>query len=159
MNKNMKLTNQQILSLADAITHLDGQHLLQVVDGRAVNIFKSYRLDSSARWSLARCQGRLQSAIADFNRAKDALINHYSDGTGKLGPDNDKFHAFIGDLEKLKQEKVELHLSQITLEQLHMEDNEKNGHEFPIAILNALQPLIAEPLNSSLKYAPELLTQ
>lgn len=142
----MKLTNQQVLSLSEAITHLDGQHLLQVVENRAVNIFKSYRIDSKARWKLARCQGVLQFCIADFNRAKDALINQYSNGTGKLGPDNEQFHKFVGELENLKKEVVELSLPQIELEQLHLEENEKNGQEFPIAILNALQPLIIDPV-------------
>ena len=60
----------------EAITHLDGQHLTQVIEGKAVAVFKSYRLAAAARWLLACAQGRLQAVIADFNRAKDALIKH-----------------------------------------------------------------------------------
>jgi hypothetical protein len=139
----MKLTNQQIISLAEAITHLDGQHVMQVIEGRAVSVFKSYRLAHAARWLLARTQGCLNAAITDFNRAKDALINHYSGGTGQLAPHHADFSKFVADFEKLKQEMVELPLQQITLDQLHLQDNEKAGQEMPIAVLNALRPLIA----------------
>ncbi|MDB6021788.1 MAG: hypothetical protein JWQ04_1645 [Pedosphaera sp.] len=141
----MKLTNQQILTLAEAITHLDGQHLTQIVEGKAVAIFKSYHLAHAARWLLARAQGRLQTAIADFNCAKDALINHHSGGTGALAPKHANFAQFVADFEKLKQEAVELPLDQITLDHLKLEENEKAGHELPIAVLNALSPLIMQP--------------
>ena len=149
----MKLTNQQILALSEAITHLDGQHLIQVVEGKAVTIFNSYRLASAARWALARVQGCLRTAIDDFNRAKDALINHHSGGTGQLGPQHASFAQFVADFEKLKQEATELHLDTITLEQLKLHENEQAGHELPIAVLNALQPLIVatnEPVTSTL---------
>ena len=139
----MKLTNQQILNLADAITHLDGQHVMQVVEGKAVSIFRSYCVAHAARWALARAQGCLRMAIDDFNRAKDALINHHSGGTGALGPQHANFAQFVADFERLKQEAVELHLDQITLEHLKLAENEKAGHELPIAVLNALRPLIA----------------
>ena len=139
----MKLTNQEILALSEAITHLDGQHLIQVVEGKAVTIFNSYRLAHAARWALARVQGVLKAAIADFNRAKDALINHHSGGTGALGPQHANFAQFVADFEKLKQEAADLHLETITLDQLKLEENELCGHELPIAVLNALRPLIA----------------
>lgn len=139
----MKLTNQEILALSEAITHLDGQHIVQVIEGKAVTIFNSYRLASAARWALARVQGCLRTAIDDFNRAKDALINHHSNGTGQLGPQDTNFAQFVADFEKLKQEASELHLDTITLDQLKLQENEKAGHELPIAVLNALRPLIA----------------
>jgi len=138
----MKLTNTQILAMAEAITHLDGQHLTQVIEGKAVAIFKSYHLAHAARWLLARAQGRLQAAIADFNRAKDALINHHSGGAGGLSPANPNFRQFSEDFEKLKNQPVELDLEPITLDHLKLEENEKAGHEVPIAVLNALSPLI-----------------
>lgn len=138
----MKLTNQQILQLSEAITHLDGQHFTQVIEGKAVAIFRSYRLAHVARWALARAQGCLQAAIADFNRAQDALIMHHSDGTGALSVAHPAFKAFSEDLAKLKREAVELNVEPIAIEQLHLEANEKAGSELPIAVLNALQPLI-----------------
>jgi hypothetical protein len=140
----MQLTNQEILLLSEAIAHLDGQHLTQVIEGKAVAIFKSYRLAHVARWALARCQGILRTAIEDFNRAKDALIAHHSDGTGVLNPQHDNFAQFVADLEKLKQEAIDLQLHPINLADLKLEENEKAGHELPIAVLSALQPLIKE---------------
>ena len=139
----MKLTNQQILALAEAIAQLDGQHLVQVIEGKAVTLFKSYRLAHAARWALARAQGVLQTAIADFNRAKDALIQHHTGGQSAITAASPKFSEFIEELEKLKRQAVELPLDQITLEHLKLEENEKAGNEFPIAVLNALSPLIA----------------
>lgn len=138
----MQLTNQQILSLADAITHLDGQHVTQVVEGKAVAIFRSYKLAHAARWLLAQAQGKLQTAIVDFNRAKDALIKHHSDGTGSISPASPKFGAFSEEFEKLKQQAVDLPLEQIALDHLKLAENEQAGHELPIAVLSALTPLI-----------------
>ncbi|HZV33476.1 MAG TPA: hypothetical protein VFB72_02790 [Verrucomicrobiae bacterium] len=138
----MQLTKQQILALAEAITGLDGQHLTQNVEGKVVSIFRSYRLAHTARWALARIQGCLRVAIDDFNRAKDALIAHHSNGAGVLNPQHANFAQFVADLEKLKQEAIELHLDQINLADLKLEENEKAGHELPIAVLTALQPLI-----------------
>src|SRR5580704_7841139 len=106
----MILTNQQILALAEAIAQLDGQHLLQIVEGKAVAIFKSYHLAHTARWLFACAQGKLQTAIADFNRAKDALINHHSGGAGALAPANPNFKQFSEDFDRLKQQPVELDL-------------------------------------------------
>jgi hypothetical protein len=138
----MLLTNQQILALGEAIAHLDGLHITQLIDGKAISVFRSYSLAHTARWLLAKAQGRLQAAIADFNRAKDALINHHSDGAGSLGPASPNFKQFGEDLEKLKQQTVELDLEKISLEGLHLEVNEKAGSGVPISILNALSPLI-----------------
>jgi hypothetical protein len=140
----MKLTNQQILALSEAITHLDGQHLTQVIEGKAAAIFRSYHVDAGARWRLARAQGKLQAAIADFNRAKDALINHHSGGTGGLGPANPNFKQFGEDFDRLKRQPVELDLEGIALADLKLELNEKAGSELPISVLNALTPLIME---------------
>jgi hypothetical protein len=141
----MLLTNQQILALSEAITHLDGQHLLQIVEGKAVAIFKSYHLAHTARWLLACTQGKLQTALADFNRAKDALINHHSGGTGGLGPTNPNFKQFSEDFDRLKQQPVELNLECVALADLRLELNEKAGSELPISVLHALAPLIKTP--------------
>ena len=142
----MKLTNQQILALTDAIALLDGQHVTQVVEGKAVSVFRSYRLAHTARWQLARAQGRLQSALADFNRAKDALINHHSGGAGGLGPANPNFKQFSAEFEQLKRQPVELSIEPVALNDLKLEENERAGSELPIAILNALSPLIENPV-------------
>jgi len=138
----MLLTNQQILALSEAIAHLDGQHLTQLIEGKAVAIFRSYHLAHAARWLLARAQGKLQVAIADFNRAKDALINHHSGGAGGLSPANPNFKQFSEDFDRLKQQPVEIELESVTLADLRLELNEKAGSELPISVLNALSPLI-----------------
>ena len=123
----MFLTNQQIFALAEAISFLDGQHITQIVEGKAVAIFRSFRLAHTARWALARAQGVLQTAIADFNRAKDALIKHHSDGESSITPASPKFDQFIEDLEKLRQIGIELDLDVIekhspyTGERLHLQ--------------------------------------
>lgn len=145
----MILTNQQILALAEAIAHLDGQHLTQVIEGKAVSVFRSYHLSHVARWALARAQGKLQAAVADFTRAKDALINHHSGGAGSLSPAGAGFKSFSDDFEKLKQQRVELDVEQITLADLRLEANEKAGAEMPIAVLNALGPLIISRIVSN----------
>ena len=138
----MQLTNQQILALAEAITRLDGQNVSQLIEGKAVAVFKGYHLANAARFALARCQGVLQAAMADFHRAKDSLIRSHTGGQDSITPAHDKFKQFVADLEELKQKAVDLNLDQITLEQLKLEENEKAGNEFPIAVLNALGPLI-----------------
>jgi hypothetical protein len=145
----MKLTNQQILALSEAITHLDGLHLTQLIEGKAVAIFRSYHVDAAARWLLARAQGKLQAAIADFNRAKDA--NHHSGGAGGLGPANPNFKQFSEDFDRLKQQPVELELEGIALADLRLQLNEKAGSELPIAVLNALTPLIKETTTNPAK--------
>lgn len=148
----MKLTNQQILSLSEAITQLDGQHVNQLVEGKLQGVFKSYSLASTARWTLARAQGMLHVAIADFNRAKDALINHHSGGTGQLNSQHANFNKFAQCFEGLKREEAELDLPQIALESLRLDENEKAGHELPIAVLTALQPLISGTQPSTLNH-------
>jgi hypothetical protein len=139
----MKLTNQQILSLADAINALDGQNITQIVDGKPVAVARIPRLTHSGRWALARNAGKLQAAAADFNRARSALIKQYSGGDGAISPANPGFNAFAGDFEKLNHQDVELDLDRIGLVDLRLEENENTGNSVPIAVLNALSPLIS----------------
>ena len=146
----MLLTNQQILALSEAILHLDGHHITQVIEGKAVALFRSYHLAHAARWLLAQAQGKLQAAIADFHRAKDALINHHSGGAGALSPAHPNFQPFSEDFEKLKRQPVELDLETITLAHLKLGENEKAGSEVPIAVLQALSPLIKDAGQSSM---------
>lgn len=138
----MQLTNQQILAVSDAIKHLDGQHVTQVVEGKAEKIFRGYRLAHAGRWLLAQAQGCLHRAIADYNRAKDALIMQHSDGTGSLSVQHPAFKAFSADLGALDKISVDLPLAPITLDHLKLEENEKAGNEVPISVLAGLSPLI-----------------
>lgn len=111
----MTLTNAQILSLSDAITLLDGQHRIEVIDGKPTQVFHGYKIPHKARWNLARDLGLLRVAINDFNRAKDSLLFSLSDGKGQLGPnDGEKFNLFVRDLESMKQEEVSINLLTIT---------------------------------------------
>ncbi len=145
----LKLTNQQILAMQEGIAALDGAQQTQIVEGKPVQVFKGYKLAHAARWALARNAGKLQAAIADFNRAKSALIAQHTDGGGAISGSHPKFNDFANDFQALAQQPVELELDVICLSHLNMEQNEKAGNEFSIAVLNALQPIIAdEPLNS-----------
>lgn len=140
----LKLTNQQILSVAEGIAALDGAQQTQIVEGKAVQVFRGYRLAHGARWALARNAGRLQAAIADFNRAKSALIAQHTEGAGAISASHPRFNEFAGDFQALAQQAVELDLDRISLADLKLEENERLGNEFSIAVLNALQPLIEE---------------
>jgi hypothetical protein len=139
----MKLSNHQILVLSEAINALDGQNVTQVVDGKPVAIARIPRLTHSGRWSLARNAGKIQAAVADFNRARSALIKQHSGGDGAISPSHPGFNAFAEDFETLNHQDVELELDKIGLADLRLEENENTGNAVPIAVLNALSPLIA----------------
>jgi hypothetical protein len=138
----IKLTNQQVLTLEQAIASLDGKTETQIMDGKPVQTVKVYRIACNARWALARNAGRLSEAAAAFHRVKSALITQHTGGEGAISPANGNFNAFARDYEQLAGEQVELDLHPIALADLKMEDNERAGNEFPIVVLNALQPLI-----------------
>ena len=61
-----------------------------------------------------------------------------------VSPANGNFNAFAKDYEQLAAEVVELDLHPIAIADLKMEDNERAGNEFPIAVLNVLQWLMVE---------------
>ena len=140
----IKLTNQQIVTLEQAIAALDGKTETQIVDGKPVQTVRTYRVACAARWSLARNAGRLSEASAAFHRVKSALIMQHTGGEGAISPANGNFNAFAKDYEQLAAEMVELDLHPIALADLKMTDNETAGNEFPIAVLNALQWLMVE---------------
>ncbi len=140
----IKLTNQQILTLEQAITALDGKTETQIVDGKPVQTLKPYKVAYTARWAMARNTGRLAEASAAFHRVKSALITQHTGGEGAISPANGNFNAFARDYEQLAAEVVELDLHPIAIADLKMEDNERAGNEYPIAVLNALQPLVTD---------------
>jgi hypothetical protein len=140
----IKLTNQQILTLEQAIAALDGKMETQIVDGKPVQTVRTYRVACGARWALARNAGKLTEASAAFHRVKPALITQHTGGEGAISPANSNFIAFAKDYEQLAAEVVELDLHPIALADLKMAENETAGNEFPIAVLNALQWLMVE---------------
>jgi hypothetical protein len=144
----IKITNQQILSLNDAIAALDGRHETQIVDGKPVQVFRGCKLTHQGRWALARNLGRLQAALADFNRAKSALVTEHSNGMGAISPAHPGFNAFAGDFEQLMRQEAELDLDKLTPADLRLEENEGAGAGLPIAVLNALSPLLGEAANA-----------
>jgi hypothetical protein len=140
----IKLTNQQIITLEQAINALDGKQETTVVDGRPQTTTKPYKIAYNARWTLARNASQLSMAVTAFHRVKSALITQHTGGEGAISPANGNFNAFAGDYEQLAAEVVELDLHPIAIADLKMEDNERAGNEYPIAVLNALQPLIGQ---------------
>jgi hypothetical protein len=138
----MKLTNQQIIQLSDAIGALDGQSVTQLVEGKPVAVARIPRLTHSGRWALARNAGRLQSAVADFNRARSALIRQHSGGDGAISPVHPAFNAFADDFEKLNAEPVDLDLDSISLADLRLEENENSGNGIAIHVLKSLSAII-----------------
>ena len=140
----IKITNQQMLALSEAIAALDGRHETQIVEGKPVQVFRGYKLTHPGRWALARNAGRLQGHVADFNRARSALVTQHSDGAGAISPAHPRFNAFAGDFEQLTRQEVELDLDRLALADLRLEENENAGAGLPIAVLNALSPLISE---------------
>jgi hypothetical protein len=138
----IKITNQEAGVLAEAIGALDGGTVTQVVEGRAVAVQRGYRLGHAARWALARNLGRLQSALADFQRARSSLIREHTGGGEALSAAHPGFAAFAREFEKLLQEPAELDLEPVRLEDLKLEANEQAGNEVPIGVLNSLLRLI-----------------
>jgi hypothetical protein len=139
----MKLTNKQILSLSEAIGALDGRNATHIMDGKVVVIQHVPKLTHAGRWALARNAGKLQLAADDFNRAKSGLIKQHANGAGQLSPADPGFNAFAEDFEKLTLQEAQMDLDQIALGDLRLEENEADGNAIPIAVLNALSPLIA----------------
>ncbi len=138
----MTLTNQQIIQLSDAIGALDGQNVTQLVEGKPVAVARIPRLTHSGRWALARNAGRLQSAVADFNRARSTLIRQHSGGDGAISPAHPAFNVFAEDFEKLNAESVQVELDKIGLADLRLEENENSGNGIAIHVLKALSLLI-----------------
>jgi hypothetical protein len=139
----MKITNQQILTLFEAIRALDGTQVLQVVDGKAVALFKGFKLANSTRWSLAQTQGKLAAALDDFNRAKSSLILAHTEGAAEISPGHPNFNHFADDLHALTQTAVDVDLKPIGVDALNFEANQVAGNEYPVAVLHALSPLLS----------------
>jgi hypothetical protein len=139
----MKLTNKQILSLSEAIGALDGRNATHIVEGKVAVVAHIPKLTHAGRWALARNAGRLQCAADDFNRAKSALIKEHANGAGQLSPADPGFNAFAEDFEKLTLQDVDVDLNKIALADLRLEENETAGNAIPIAVLNALSPVIS----------------
>lgn len=133
----MTLNNQQVLSLSEAITALDGSRVTLLVDGKAVEVWRGYKLSPKSRLALARAQGVLSGLTADFHRAKDALIKQHAGGESAIGPASPHFNSFSNDFRALTQQPVETALPVITEKDLHLDEN-----EIPISVLNALLPII-----------------
>jgi len=138
----MKLTNQQIQKMSEAIAALDGSQVLQVIDGKAVGIARNYRIGHAARWALARIQGRLHAVVADFERAQQGIFRECAAGRDALEPRSAEHNRFVAAINALLRETVELELPSIALTDLKLAENETAGNELPIQVLAALGPLI-----------------
>ena len=138
----IKITNQQIGVLAEAIAALDGRTENQLVDGKPVPIYRGYKLTAGGRWNLSRNLGRLQAVITDFDRAKSALVTQHSNGAGAISPRHPNFNAFAAEFQALHHQEVELDLDALAPADLRLEENENAGCGVPIAVLNALSPIL-----------------
>jgi len=123
----LKLTNQQILTLEQAINSLDA---------------KPYKISALARLALARNAGTLAAASTAFNRAKSALVTQHGGEKGEIGPAHGNWTAFVKDYEELLHAAVEIDLHQIGLDELKTEANEAAGTDIPINVLTALFTLV-----------------
>lgn len=139
----MKLKINQIKTLHDAFSSLDGYQRAVKVDGAEKLIFQPYTLSGKTRYAIAKNLRILGSKITDFNKARDGLITEISGGqTFIKKEDTEKIETFVTKVNELAEVEDEVDgLLSVTPAELGLE-LETDLNPFPSNVINGLTLLI-----------------
>ena len=137
------LSVKTLLEINAALSSLEGtQTIVKGEDGQGDKVVTvPYQFSGKVRWNIAKGLTALKRVSEDFTKARDAVINEVSGGTGRIEPENETaiktLNEKIADI-FASQEDTKGLLS-LPLEGLNLDVN-----QIPLAVLSALEPVIAE---------------
>lgn len=137
------LSVKTLLEINAALSSLEGtQTVVKSEDGKSDKVITvPYQFSGKVRWNIAKGLTALKRVSEDFTKARDAVINEVSNGTGRIEQNdevavkalNDKIADIFASQENTSG------LLSLPLEGLNLDVNQISP-----AILSALEPVIAE---------------
>lgn len=138
-----KLAVRTLLEISSALSSLDGTPTsVKSEDGKSEKIILvPYKFNGKNRWNIAKNLNVLKGVSENLTKARDAVINELSNGSGKIDPaDEATIKAFNEKFaEVLDAEESTKGLLAISLAGLNLDEN-----QIPASILAALEPIVAE---------------
>src|SRR4249920_1731908 len=98
----MKLKINQIKTLQDAISNLDGYQKAIKIEGSDKLVWTPYYLSGKTRYAIAKNLRILTTKLDDFNKARDAMIREISGGKNVIEKsETDKIEKFVVRIDEL----------------------------------------------------------
>ena len=139
MEAPTKLTNLQIVRLANALNSLDGIRL-------SPTQFEPFQFSPDTSWKIANDIAVIATHAESYNRAKKQLATQYQVAEGMaITTENAKSVSdFMGALDGLEQKLVEISgLEPLSRDKLNVgHDPKKNQNRIPATVLAALAPIL-----------------
>lgn len=138
-----KLSIRTLLELNAAMLALDGSPVVVKDADKKTDktVTVPYQFSGKVRWNVAKNLSILKRVSENFASTRDALINEVSGGTGRIEPENETAIKTLNDkiAEVFATEEDTKGLLTLPLEGLNLDTN-----QIPLAVLAALEPIIAE---------------
>ena len=131
-----------LLEINAALSLLDGTPtIVKGENGADKTVIIPYQFSGKVRWGLSKNLNILKRISEDFTKARDAIIQDVSGGTGRIEPDNEAAIKTLNEkiAEVFATEEDTKGLLTLSLEGLNLDTN-----QIPVSILSALEPIIAE---------------
>jgi len=131
-----------LLEINAALSSLDGTPtVVKGENGVEKTITVPYQFSGKVRWNIAKALTTLKRVSEDFSTTRDKIINEVSGGTGRIEPENETAIKALNDkiAEVFATEEDTKGLLALPLEGLNLDAN-----QIPLAVLAALEPIIAE---------------
>lgn len=136
----LKLTNLQLVKLANALASLDGIRL-------GPQQFEPFNFNPETTWKVANNIAVLADPVAVFERAKKMLMvqNQMADQIQVTAENAKKVADFIVMIEGLEAKEVEVALEPLSREKLNVGgDSRKSQNRIPPSVLAALVPILED---------------
>lgn len=132
-----------LLEINAALSSLEGTQTVVKNDVEKTEkvVIIPYQFSGKARWNIAKNTTLLKRIAEDFGKARDAVINEVSKGTGRVEPTDETvvkdFNVKINDI--LNTEESTKGLLSLTVADLNLDVN-----QISVAVLSALEPIVTE---------------
>lgn len=137
------LSVKTLLEINAALSSLEGtQTVVKSEDGKSDKVITvPYQFSGKVRWNIAKGLTALKRVSEDFTKARDAVINEVSNGTGRIEQNDEVAVKALNDkiADIFASQENTTGLLSLPLEGLNLDVNQISP-----AILSALEPVIAE---------------
>lgn len=137
---NLNLSVKEIIALQNALSSLDGeQKVVATENGGSKTVLIPYQFGGKTRWAIVKNMGILKKHVENFSKARDALINEISAGTGVIKETDEQSIEKLnrGLSEILEAQQSVNNLSVLSEDSLNLDVN-----QIPVTTLTVLTPLI-----------------
>lgn len=131
-----------LLEINAALSVLDGTPtIVKGENGTEKTVTVPYQFSGKVRWNLVKNTAFVKRISEDFSATRDKIINDVSGGTGRIEPTDEAAIKTLNDkiAEVFASEEDTKGLLVLPLEGLNLDTN-----QIPLAVLAALEPIIAE---------------